>query len=191
MPRPNLQAERKAQILSAMGSCVARYGLWGATLEKVAEEAGLARALLRHNIGNRETLIEEFIDHYLYENQKSSAEFFQALPANNQTQTLIALLFDPEFSDPESVLIAEALIAAGADDQALNKRMKNWTMDFVNRVEKVLLHDFPNSDESHLKSVAAGITGIYFNVASMSPLGDIPQLRQASKEAALILISSL
>ena len=54
MARPSVKEERREQILTAYEQCVARYGVEGATLDKVAEEAGLARPLIRHNIGNRE-----------------------------------------------------------------------------------------------------------------------------------------
>lgn len=191
MPRPSLQTERKAQILSAMSRCVAKYGLHGATLEKVAKAAGLARALLRHNIGNREQLVDEFIDFYLQKSLEKTNALFDGLPAANRTHTLIDWLFDANYEDPESILIAEALIAAGAEDAILRQRMTEWTMAFVSRVELTLRQDFPSASSENLRASAAGIVGIYFNVASMSPLGDIPTLRAPSKQAALLLIESL
>ena len=43
MGRPSIKAERREQILDAYETCVARFGVGGASLEKIAETAGLAR----------------------------------------------------------------------------------------------------------------------------------------------------
>lgn len=191
MPRPNKQAERKLQILTAMGDCVARYGLYGATLEKIAEQAGLARALVRHNVGNRDILVVEFIDNFLDKSYAASKVLFASLPDNEKATALIEVLFDPAFSDPKSLLIAEALIAAGHDDSALAERMRKWVRDFNAEVEAVIKEDYPKAEPETTAGVAAGLVGIYFNVESMTPLGDMPDLRSASKRAALALITTL
>ena len=57
MGRPNLTEVRTAEILDAFERCVARYGLEGSSLERVAEEAGVKRSILRHYIGNRDEMI--------------------------------------------------------------------------------------------------------------------------------------
>ena len=48
---------RRQEYLDAFEKCVARYGIEGATLAKIAEIAGLARPLVRHNVGNRDTYL--------------------------------------------------------------------------------------------------------------------------------------
>ena len=191
MPRPSLQAERRDQILSAMERCVAKYGLHGATLEKIADEAGMARALLRHNIGNRDTLIAEFVDRYLARSDAMSEQFFSGLPEQHPTNALINQLFDPSRADPNSVLIIEALIAAGASDPHLARRMKSWVLNFSSRIEAIISSEFPSADPDDAAAVAAGITGIYFNVASLSPIGAMPEFERASRLAAKRLLNGL
>ena len=41
---------------------VTRLGVEGATLEKTAGEAGLDRVLIRHNVGNKDDLLDAFLD---------------------------------------------------------------------------------------------------------------------------------
>ena len=53
MARPRVTAERREEILAAFARCVARDGVEGASLQQVADEAGLARGLLRHHLGQR------------------------------------------------------------------------------------------------------------------------------------------
>ncbi len=50
--RPSRTEERRLEILEAFGRCVARSGLEATTLEDVAREAGLQRAMIRHHVGD-------------------------------------------------------------------------------------------------------------------------------------------
>lgn len=191
MARPSLKNQRTEQILDAFETCVARYGLEGATLERIAEEADLARALIRHNVGNREELLDALVERYLRKSSGSVKKLMEALPANNKTIAFIDLLFDPKYSNPELVLVASALIAAGASDDSLAKKMRKWIRSFVRDFKSVLSEEFPNERNETLNAISAGVTGIYFNVESMTPIGAMSDLRAASKDAALRLIASL
>jgi len=58
--RPSLAEERIATILAATGRSIARNGVNGTTLEKVAAESGMSRSHIRHYVGNRADLIALF-----------------------------------------------------------------------------------------------------------------------------------
>ena len=191
MPRPSLKEQRREQILDAYQHCVARFGVEGATLELTAKQAGLARALIRHNVGNRADLRDALIQRFLARSQASLDDLIDALPRERRTATLVEWLFDQEYSDPQTVLLSEALIVAAADDPALARKMRDWTMDFVNTLESAIQHDYPDTDKAAVAAVASGLTGIYFNMESLAPLGDMPELLDASKRAALLLIGTL
>lgn len=191
MARPSLKEERREQILDAFEACVARYGVEGATLEKVAKKAGLARALIRHNVGNREELLEALVERFLVRSKAASINLFESLPKPNSLEHLVDWLFDSDYSDPQLVLVSEALIAESADNPDLAKKMRKWTIDFASGVEKVILLDHPNASKAHIVAVASGITGIYFTVESMSPLGGIKPFTKNSKLAVNLLIKSL
>lgn len=55
---------RRPQILDAFAACVARYGIDGSTLDRVAEEAGVTRALVRHYLGNRDEVVVALAEHH-------------------------------------------------------------------------------------------------------------------------------
>ncbi|WP_254429764.1 TetR/AcrR family transcriptional regulator [Ruegeria atlantica] len=55
--------QRSEEVLDAYMTCVARYGLDGATQERVAAEAGVKRPLLRHYLGNRDQMITALNQH--------------------------------------------------------------------------------------------------------------------------------
>ena len=191
MPLPDMKEQRKAEIMEAFENCVARYGVEGATLERIADEAGLARALIRHNVGNRDDLLAALIKRFFDQSADGMKEMISALPEQNRSRTLIDWLFDPTYSDSKQVLITEALIAAAANDKALAKRLRRWTNDFVGSIENVLGIEFPKASKEAIAAVGAGITGIYFNVDSFALLGPMKKLRVASKAAALRLLDSL
>ena len=191
MGRPSVKAERREQILDAYETCVARFGVEGASLEKIAETAGLARPLIRHNVGNREALLFALVERFLARSNHQVERMINALPEDKPIEAMIDWLFNPNYSDHQFVLVAEALIAASQDDTDLANRMRNWTRDFINKVQDVLATTYPNASPDKLQAVATGITGIYFNADSLTPLGDIHDIRVASKRAASLLVAIL
>ena len=191
MGRPSLKQERRVEILKAYERCVARYGVEGATLERTAKEAGLARALLRHHVGNREELLNGLVEQFLEKSRTDTEALFAALPETNRLSTLIDWLFDPAYSNTEAVLVSEALIAASSTRPELAEKMKGWVRDFVEPLIAELQRSFANHDKETLSSVAMGVTAIYFNSESLAPLGAVPDIQKTSREAARRLVSTL
>ena len=138
MGRPSIKAERTAEILDAYEQCVARFGIDGATLERVAKQAGLARALIRHNVGNRDDLFDALVERFFDVSEQRIRDLIDALPDSGRARALVDVLFDIRHSNDTHVLVAEALIAAAADRPALAGRMKDWVADFVAAIASVL-----------------------------------------------------
>ena len=191
MARPDIKQERREQILDAFETCVAKYGVEGATLAKTAEEAGLARPLVRHNVGNREKLIDTLVDRFLQRSSDAMDQMLEALPENESARTAVEWLFDPHYSDPRSIQVSYALISYSAVDPNLADRMQVWLQDFVSKIEDLLATAFPDAAPERVAAVSAGITGIYFNVESLQSLGKLDALYASSKRAALILLDAL
>lgn len=191
MGRPSIREERREQIILAYEACVARFGVEGSSLEKIAEEAGLARPLIRYNVGNRSDLLAALVERFLSKSDSSLQQLRVALPNANRTAALIENLFDTKYSDARLVLVAEALIAASQEDPALATIMQQWTRDFIAGVRGVLKDEHPDAATDALEAVAAGISGLYFNIDSLTPLGDMSDVRESSKRAALMLVATL
>jgi AcrR family transcriptional regulator len=189
--RPSRKKERQSQILDAYEKCIGIYGLEGATLERIAEEAGLARALIRHNVGNREDLLDALVSRFIVNSSKSATSLIDNLPVENRSEAMIEWLFAPGYTDPGLVLVSNALINAAINDPKLGRKMRKWSRDFVKRLAQVLEEEFPKENDQSIQAVAAGLVGIYFNVESLTPLGAMPELHGASKEAAFRLLSTL
>lgn len=57
MGRPSVGTERRRQIIDAVLRTLATYGISGATMDRIAAEAGMARGHIRHFVGNRDELL--------------------------------------------------------------------------------------------------------------------------------------
>lgn len=191
MPRPSLKSERTEAILDAIEHCVIRDGIKGITLESIAEEAGLRRSLLRHNVGNREQLIEAFLDRFFARSDQAIESLLAGLPDQNRIPVLLDLLFDESEHNHRLTLVALALTAAAAGDRNIRRRLREWNKDFVAVIAAELHAFFPASGQAACDEVAAGLVGIYFNAESLTPLGSMTALRQASQRAAERLINTL
>ena len=136
MGRPSKKEERTEEILNAFYRCVARYGLEGSTLERISEESGLKRSLVRHFVGNREELEELLMDKVLDQSSEQWGLFIDDLPETGQIDALLNGLFSHNYSDAENILVIESLIFSAGRDRALQKRMQQWMQKFINDIHR-------------------------------------------------------
>ena len=191
MPRPSLKLQRSEEILDAFEKCVARYGIEGTTLEKTAEEAGLQRSLLRHNVGNRDDLLNSLVNRFISESRDSLELLESAVSYKTTPKEFVNYLFDETYSDSQSVLVAQALITAAPNYPEIASHLQKWVKDFTKSTVKILKRIVPNATPSDYRIVASGIIGIYFNVESLSPLGPMKNLRKDSKSSVMRLLETL
>ncbi len=190
MARPSLKAERRAQILTAFGRCLARYGFEGATLERVAEEAGLARALIRHNVGNRDQLVDAFVADFVERSRADMAAFIASLPQADRIAHLINGLFDSGYADTEGAAVGGALMAAVDLHPGLKGAMAQWNEDFIQALAAELGIQ-SSADEHAVRPVAVGLAALYANVEAMAAIDTDGRLRADSRAAALTLAATL
>jgi len=191
MPRPSLKAERTEQILQAFERCVARYGLDGSSLERIAEEAGLRRPLVRHFVGNRDELVQQLAERVIKRSDEQWHTFLSSLPEQNAVEGLLDGLFHDSASDADFVLVIESLIFAAGRDQHLREKMQRWLKRFTDDLNELLARDFPSADEQAIKAVSFGLLSLYFNLDSLAPLQMNHLYRQDARTAAEHLISTL
>ena len=190
MPRRDLTEDRTRQILDAFEACILRYGLESSSLERVAEEAGVKRPLIRHYIGNRDALVlalaRRFVDNY----RAQVVTMFDQLGESRRVEKLFSALFsDRSGGGAESVLIFENLILEAAGQPDVRELLSGWTSEFVGMVRDELVRHVPEAD-GH-EEVAWGIVSIYYNHVSLRPLGLKRSLLRGSRKAALRLVESL
>lgn len=191
MGRPSVQAQRREEILDAFEICVAQFGVEGATLERIAEQAGLARPLIRHHLGNREKLVDALADRFFEKWSIRVSKLIDGLPDDRRSEVLLDRLFSSEDLDWQSVLVAEALISCSSSRPQLAKQMSEWLQDYIATISNQLKLAFPSAAAESIRIVSTGVIGIYFNLDSLEPLGAVKNLRKNSKSAAELLVNSL
>ncbi len=191
MGRPSVKEQRAEEILNAFELCVANYGVEGATLERIAEQAGLARALIRHHVGNRDALLDAMVNRFISTAAVISQGFFEQLPENNRIDALLAGLFDPQYSDSHQMRVISALLIAMHDRPELAKALREWTLDFVATVANELSIAFPKQPKSKVNTVATAVSALYFSADTFTAMEGMETFRSSAQEGAQLLVATL
>lgn len=191
MPRPSLKVQRQVQVLNAYERCVARYGFAGVSLERIACEAGLARGLLRHHVGNRGALKAALIERFFERSASLNKYLREHLPTDQVSDNLITWMFDFEPSGLQDIMIAQALILESASDPALAQQMQAWLEDFTLIVCDALERDFPKASQGAIQTVALGVCFMVFSAETISLLTQSPALKTHYQMAAVRLRDTL
>lgn len=192
MPRPSLKDQRTEEILDAYLTCVARFGLEGATQERIAKLAGVKRPLLRHYLGNKDQMIAALTAHVIDGFAKSTKALDEALRGQKTPAELVELLFAKSGgSDPRLMLAWQALTAAVADYSDARKPLLGSLENFLCVIEANLTRMKPKANAERLRTVTQGIASSYINLDAMAPLNPPDAWREELKQAAVILALSL
>ncbi len=192
MGRPSLKEQRSAEILDAFARCVARFGIEGSTLERIAEEAGVKRTILRHYIGNREALVDALGARIEREYLAETEALFQALPETDRIDTLLRYLFDPTYyADLEGAAVAQALISSADTYPDIAERMRGWIKRFDDLLAAELARAYPKADKADVRAASFSVMSLYFNVSTLAPLALPKRYNDAALRGAEKLIRSL
>ena len=192
MPRPSLKAVRSREILDAFALCVGRFGLEGATLDRVAETAGVKRPILRHYLGNREEMVDALIDHLGSDFDLQTDALFEALPPRGRVEALLDLLFAADsVTDPDRIAALQAMVAASDRYPKARRVLRAAIARLLELVEYELYAAFPDSEAKRVSAAAFGIVSVAFNLDALAPLRVPADWRIAARAAALTLVQTL
>jgi len=192
MGRRSLKAERREQILEAFEACVAEHGLEGTTLERVAEYAGLGRPAIRHNVGNREALIDAALDRIILRHEAAYADITKALPRTQRVQALSQYLFTGGFTgepDAEDALLDE-LFALRHRDPLIAKRLDLMYRRFQRTIARELERE-TEASRSECNRVAYLIMVLAYGHSTFCGLGPGKRRGTVCREHALALVAEL
>ncbi len=191
MPRPSKKAERIEEILEGVETCITQYGIDGTTLDLIASATGLARPLIRHNLGNRDQIIETFLERYFVRSETETRLLEQALNEIESVEQLVKLIFVLEQEESNSILVAQALNIAAANNEQLAAQLRDWTDNFTRILVNALTRLLPEASASACNDVAIGLVNLYLSAASYAPLNPGNNYERSMERVALILVKSL
>ena len=192
MGRKDLTAQRQDSILDAAEQCIAKYGLQGATLEKIASEAKINRGLIHHYVGNRNDVVQLMVERLLERYRTSFKNYASMQPEGNQAETIVDYYFDAWFElAPEDDILIMELLAESERDPHIHKLLLNLYNWFETMIAKELIQRFPKADSETLHSVSYSLMLLAFSHATISWLG-LPQAKRANvRSMAAQLIQTL
>ena len=191
MPRPSLKDVRTTEILDAFMACVARHGIDGSTLERIAEVAGVGRPLLRHYLGNRDEMVDKLMNHVVTKFEHMTDDLVSWLPMTGRWDVLMDWLFDRRIHSSANAAVFQALIAASERYPDIRKPLTTFVHDFERTLVVELAAEFPDATEEQCRTVAGGVLSIYFNVYAMMPLSPGKDWIARQRQAADQLVASL
>ena len=190
MGRKSLAKERTTQILDAFEACIVDLGLAGATLQQVADRAGVRLSVIDHYIGKRDALITAMVTRFIEAYRQETAAFLQALPEDGRLATLLDLYFSEAgiFYRPQDSIILAELTVLGEHDPAVKQQIytlyRSMEASFYQEIGRVQ----PEASEIEKERAAYLLLSLWLGHASLRWLGFSSQNDGAVRTAASQLL---
>lgn len=191
MGRPSQAEQRRAEIMTAVGRCVARHGVSGTTLERISIEAGLSRGDVRHYLGNRDALITAFAQHVGEHYRQAMERARSAAPVGRQSEAVLRLLFGREWGPSDDNPAIDALLTAAANDDALRQEIRSAYLDMERTLTSALRKDFPSAPSAVCADTAYALISMAFGHSTLSQLAFPAARRKAARSTAKALVERL
>jgi len=191
--RPPRSEERRLQILEAFERCVARSGLEATTLDDVAREAGLKRAMIRHYVGNRDDLVRDAVEHLSAEYLSRTAAGLDAEGDAIGVDALLDYFFtgDFAFGMREQAQVVDSLLWVAASEVEACASLRGMYEGFAELIRKHLARCVPGADPDPLASAAWAIVCLADQNALMLGLGVSVERSHELRAIARSLVDSL
>lgn len=191
MARKDLTEERTEEILDAFARCMIKYGL-DASLEQVAEEAGMTRSIIRHYIGNREEVVNRLIERitkaYVQELREAEAN----IPQAQMLETTLDYLFGtgPSYDDYDKLII-DVMMTGKDRYPAAKQSLRMMLEELVVMFTKDVALAYPQADEARCQQVAYSIICLALSNESFLWIGMNPSYNTAARASAEALLKTL
>lgn len=189
MARPSVAEERTRQIVDATIRTIGAHGITGASLERIAEEAGMSRGHVRHFVGNREELLRESARRFYYDGMEGES----VLPAGTtDVGSALDFLFSDEFAAPgnENAVVL-GFVEAARTDPVLARLLVSAYQGTHHLLAELLRADHPAADRAACESVAYGVVGIALHNVFLSDIASEATGTATARAAAERLIATL
>lgn len=188
MARPSKAAERTQQIADATVRTIAKYGYAGATLDRIAQETGLARGHVRHYVGNRQDLIKGAVKYY-FEQTNDDSVFPEHIRTAKQA---LNYLFGEEFvgTREENAVMLGFLEAARSDENIAQTLLRNYTgveRDFA----RFLTAEHPELSAETIKRIAFAIVAMAIHNIFLLDISEKANTTALARSAANLVLESM
>lgn len=193
MGRKDLTEQRHKDILDAFERCLIKYGLDESTMERVAQEAGKSRNIIRHYIGNREDLIAAFVERILSRIKQVSEEILANTPKQKLIPSVLDFLFEERKADAPPDL-GERMLGGMWHIREQSPKAQQALLNFYQEFEKILTEGldrlYPDVSEAKCREVAYSIICLAETNWVLGTVGvDVNHTRMARRSAEYLMQS--
>jgi len=187
MGRKSLEKIRTQQLLDAFIACIPENGVDGTSLEKIAEKASVTRSIIRHYIGNRDTLIAELIEHII---NTTLVEFDHILndPEKSLEERLHTALFAPRDDWQTDKIILNALVNAREQSADIQTKIAGLIETMVNQLTEALHSETPRRSRDEASELAYILFCISMSQDTFVWIGISPSLTRSGPAVAQRLL---
>lgn len=190
MGRKSLAGERREEILAAFERCVGREGI-DVPLERIADEAGVQRSLIRHYLGNRDELVEQLMARIAEEYPRRIADALGRALARGPAG-LLDVLFDdsPDTTGWDDVILAVVNTGQGRYPQA-KALVAGMAVAIVEHLAAALAPLYPHAPREAREEAAYGIICIVQTDYTLRCVGLDPRHSALARASAGRLLAAL
>jgi AcrR family transcriptional regulator len=156
MSRPSLAETRRPELLDAYARALLKHGPEGATLDRIGEEAGVTRALVRHYLGNRREVDRALVVHLRDRYVDWMLGLGAGLPPVERLAAILTAIFEEEAAESPARLV-DALLGASGEDPVLLGRLREMYLEFEHLLDAELAAAYPDAEPPARRRVAYGI----------------------------------
>jgi AcrR family transcriptional regulator len=170
MGRKSRAEERREEILAAFERCIGRDGI-DVPLERIADEAGVQRSLIRHYLGNREDVVNQVIARIAAGYPQRVAALLQ--PALERGRAgVLEVFFESELVSPEWDDVIHAVVSTAQGRYPHAKRQVAAMVGaIVDLLAAALARLYPGATDQAAREVAYGLVCIAQANAELCWLG--------------------
>ena len=198
MGRPSVAAERRTQILDATIRCIGAHGVAGTTLDRIAEEAGMARGHVRHFAGNRDEILLAAARYFYFGDEDEPDAADPASPEHSVLPAEVRSLSDAveylfgEFAAPGTDnAVALALVDAARDSPEIRDVVVGAYAGARSRIAALLEVEHPDASPGARRRVAYGVLAIALGHVFLRDIGIADDPDQSPRADAERLIAGL
>jgi AcrR family transcriptional regulator len=182
---------RTAQIVAAASRVVVAFGVNGATLERIAAEAGFRRGHVRHYVGNRAELLDRVVDAAIEPYQSRIREIARIEDREERMRALLDHLFGRDWGPGEDSALFAALLLGAQQDPRLRERMRAVYEEVRLDIEKMLKPDADGTARNGARSVAYAVLCLAYGNSVMTGLSVAKPGASMAREAAAVAVAAL
>jgi len=190
MARPSVAAQRREQIIEATMATIAEHGVSGATLDRIADAAGMSRGHVRHFVGNRDQLLLETAAAVFDDGSGGVGSILP--PGTEDLSSALDYLFGEEFSSPDTEnAIVLGLVELSRQNAAIADVLTTTYSSTRTQIAALVQRAHPTVDADVCATAAYGILTSALGAVFLGDFDRDPSRLARSRAAAEALLAAV